>query len=342
MLTSVFAGPDDIRIEEVAEPQPGPGEVRVRVRAAGICGGDLHEWRAGRQLYDVPYPRPAQGHELAGEVDAIGAGVAELAAGDPVAVMPMVSCGACSACRSGRYALCPALQHVGVARPGGFSEQVVVPAINLHRLPAHVSYEEGALLDCVAVAVHAVHRVPVHAGADVVVIGVGAVGLALVQVARACGAGRVTVVGRRGGPLSLARELGADHTVDVARGERAPTGAEVVFETAGGAGLLERAAVMAGAGASIGIVGEHFASDPLDVPAAMARELTIAFVWSYGFHEGRDEYARALNLVAGGRVRLAPAVTHRIGLRELAHGFALAADRDRSGAIKVVVTPGEG
>jgi len=339
MLTSVFAGPDEIRIEQVEAPRPGPGEAVVGVRAAGICGGDLHEWRAGRQLYDVPYPRPAQGHELAGEVLAIGLGVTRVAPGDRVAVMPMVACGVCDACHGGRYALCPRLEHLGVARPGGFAEQTLAPAVNLHRLPAHVSYEEAALLDCVAVAVHAVHRVP-PAGARVAVIGAGAIGLAVAQLARVAGAARVTVVGRRPGALALAREFGADATVDVTAGDPEPAGAaDVVYETAGGAGLLQRAARLAAPGGAIGLVGEHFAPDPLDVPAAMARELTLAFVWSYGYHAGRDEFARALELVAAGRVRLAPAITHRVPLRDLARGFALAADREASGAVKVLVEP---
>ena len=253
--------------------------------------------------------------------------------------MPMVSCGACRFCRGGRYALCPRLEHLGVARPGGFAQEVLAPAANLHVLPDGVSFAEGALLDCVAVAVHAVHRAPVPAGAHVAVSGSGAVGLATAQVARAAGAGRVTVVGTRPGPLAVARELGADATVDLSAGERAPADAEVVYETAGGAGLLERAAAMAGPGATVGVVGEHFDPDSLDVAGAMARELTIAFVWSYGFWAGRDEYARALDLVAAGRVRLEPAVTHRVPLDDLAAGYALAADRATSGAIKVLVEP---
>src|SRR3990172_12712093 len=106
MLAARFHGPRDIRIEEVADPEPGPGEVVVRVRAAGICGGDLHEYRAGRQLYPTPYPRPAQGHELAGDIVAVGPGGEGVSPGDRVAVQPMISCGACALCRRGGTALC--------------------------------------------------------------------------------------------------------------------------------------------------------------------------------------------------------------------------------------------
>jgi 2-desacetyl-2-hydroxyethyl bacteriochlorophyllide A dehydrogenase len=311
----------------------------VRVRAAGICGGDLHEYRAGRRLYETPYPRPPQGHELAGDVIAVGPEVANVAVGDRVAVQPMVACGDCSACRNGHPALCPRLEHLGVARSGGFAELCVAPAANLYRLPESVSYEEAALLDCTAVAVHAVQRVPVPAGARVTVLGTGAIGQAVAQVARACGAGSVLVVGRRQEPLALATLLGADETLDLTDGAAPEPDAEVVFETAGGSGLLARAAAAAAPGASIGLVGESFEPQTLEPASAMQRELTFAFVWSHGSWRGRSEYGRALDLVATGRVALAPVVTHRFPLAEIAAAFAAADERSRSGALKVLVEP---
>lgn len=339
MLAAIFYGPHEIRVEEVADPVPGPGEAVVRVRAAGICGGDLHEYRAGRRLYDVPYPRPPQGHEFAGEVVAVGADVDGLAPGDRVAVQPMIGCGACEACRHGRMALCPRLEHLGVARSGGFAELCVAPAANLFPLPDHVELDEAALLDCTAVAVHAVQRVPIPAGARVTVLGAGAIGQAVAQLARTSGAGRVTVVGTRPEPLTLALSLGADAVVDLGSGDRPEPDADVVFETAGGEDLLQRSAAAAAPGAWIGLVGESFERQTLDVAAAMARELTFAFVWSHGSWDGRSEFARALDLVAAGRVSLAPIVTHRFPLSDIATGFDTALDRSRTGAIKVLVEP---
>ena len=322
-------------VEEMADPVPGPGEALVRVGAAGICGGDLHEPAAGRQLYPFPYPRPAQGHELAGEVVAVGAGVDRVTRGDRVAVQPMVSCEACEECARGRFALCPVLEHIGVARSGGFAELCVAPAANLFRLPAEVSFEEGALLDCTAVAVHALARAPVGRGETVTVLGAGAVGLAIAQLARARG-GEVTLVATREAPLAVARALGIEHTVDLSLGEHPPAGAAVVFETAGGRDPVARAVAAAGAGARIGLVGETFEQQVLDAEQAMARELTLAFVWS---HDGRSEYEAALALAASAAVRLEPAVTHRFPLDALELALATAADRARTGAVKVIVTP---
>jgi 2-desacetyl-2-hydroxyethyl bacteriochlorophyllide A dehydrogenase len=339
MLGAIFHGPRDVRVEELADPEPGPGEALVRVRTAGICGGDLHEYRADRQLYATPYPRPPQGHELAGDVVTVGQGVDRVAPGDRVAVQPMIGCGSCGACRNGQLALCPDLEHVGVARSGGFAELCVTPAENLFALPAEVSYEEGALLDCTAVAVHAIHRVPIPAGARVTVLGTGAIGLAVAQVARTAGAGHVSVVGVRPEPLALARKLGADETINLSAGRKPRPDAEVVFETAGGRDLLSRAAAAAAIGATVGLVGESFRPQELDAADAMQRELTFSFVWSHGFWRGRSEYARALDLVSAGRVALAPVVTHRFPLRQIAEAFDAADERIRSRALKVLVEP---
>jgi threonine dehydrogenase-like Zn-dependent dehydrogenase len=305
------------------------------VRSAGICGGDLHEYRAGVQLYATPYPRPAQGHELAGIVAAVGTGVEHFASGDRVAVQPMISCGACAQCAAGRRGLCARLEHLGVGRPGGFAELCLAPAENLFQLPPDVGDDEGALLDCTAVAVHALARVPVRPGARVAVLGAGAIGLAVAQLAKLSG-GHVTLVATRRAPLDLALGLGVDDVVDLGAGEAPPTGADIVFETAGGTTLLERALAAAAPGATIGLVGEAFDAQPLQPDSVLPRELTLAFVWS---HDGRAEYERALDLAARGDVRLAPAVTHRYPLSELEEAFATASDRDRTEAIKVVVTP---
>src|SRR5262245_6876309 len=335
MQAATFYGPRDFRIESVADPVPGPGEAVVRVASAGICGGDLHEYRAGAQLYDTPYPRPAQGHEIAGAIVAVGAGVERIAIGDRVAVQPMISCGACDDCLDGRHALCGRLEHLGVARSGGFAELCLAPAENLYALPPEVGDDEGALLDCTAVAVHALARVPVSPGMAVTVLGAGAVGLAVAQLAKLAGSA-VTLVATRRRPLDVALELGTGAVVDLGVGERPPTDADVVFETAGGPTLLERALAAAGPGATIGLVGEAFGPQRLEPASVLSRELTLVFVWS---HDGRAEYQLALELTARGDVRLSPAVTHRYPLSELDEAFATASDKDRSGAIKVVVTP---
>jgi threonine dehydrogenase-like Zn-dependent dehydrogenase len=337
--TATFEAPGEIAVREVPDPQPGPGEVVIRVRAAGICGSDLHEYGARRQLYEIPYPRAAQGHEFAGEVVAIGRGVDDLAVGVRVAVQPMIGCAACRWCAAGRFSLCPRLEHIGFARPGGFAEQCALPRANAYELPPGVAFDEAALLDCVAVGVHAVHRVAPASASHVAVLGAGAIGLACAAVATARGAGHVTIVGRRDASLAAARSLGIGTVLHVDDEVFRGLEADVVLETAGGADALERAVAVARRGATIGLVGEAFGLVPFDHQRIMERELTITACWSYDTWEGASEFAAALELVAAGRVRLAPVITHRFGLDAIAEAFAAADERARSGAVKVLIEP---
>jgi 2-desacetyl-2-hydroxyethyl bacteriochlorophyllide A dehydrogenase len=339
MRTAVFEAPGEIAVRDAPDPEPGPRELVVRVRAAGICGSDLHEYRARRQLYEVPYPRVAQGHEFAGEVVAVGPEVDDLATGDRVAVQPMIGCGACRWCAAGRFSLCPRLEHLGFARPGGFAELCALPRANAYALPSGVALDEAALLDCVAVGVHALHRVAPGPDARVAVLGAGPMGLACAAVALATGARDVTVVGRREASLAAARAVGAGTVLHVDDDACRTLEADVVLETAGGTDALERAIGVADRGATIGLVGEAFGRVPFDHQRVLERELTVAACWSYDTWDGASEFAAALELVAAGRVRLAPAITHRFGLDAIGEAFATADDRAASGAVKVLVEP---
>ena len=246
MKAALFYGGADIRVREVPTPTPGPGQALVRVLAAGVCGSDLHGYRNHESKPAQPY---LKGHELAGEIAALGPGVDGLEVGQRVGVEPghLVSCGHCRWCRRGDTQLCPELGQIDGQRvhSTGFAEYSLEAAANCYPLPNDLSIEEAAILDVYAVAVHAVHRVPVRPTDTVAVLGTGAIGLATAQVSKLAGAGSVIVVGRRDEPLAVARQLGCDRTVNVTRdgqgnvGEsvRALTagqGADVVYEAVGG------------------------------------------------------------------------------------------------------------
>lgn len=349
MKAALFTSGHDIRLEEVPAPQPGPGEAVVRVRAAGICGSDLHGYRDPER--STRHPRTA-GHELAGEIAALGPGVTGLAVGQRVGVEPrhLVSCGHCRWCRRGDTQLCPQLGMVGDQRvhSTGFAEYSLESAAHCYPLPDALPTEVAAILDVYAVAVHAVHRVMVTPAETAVVLGTGPIGLATAQVARASGAGRVIVVGRRADPLRVARQLGCDATVnaaeeDVPAAVRALTGgagAEVVFEAVGGqAETLAQAIEVAGRGGRIGVVGAFTGTQSLDPGLGMRKELSLHWVWSYGLWDGVPEFQIALDLLAGGRIDAAPLITHRFPLDQIAAAFAAADDKRTSGAIKVLVIP---
>ena len=350
MKTAMLYGGPDIRVEEIPDPEPGPGEVLVRVRAAGICGSDLHGYRQPRP--GVTYPIRA-GHELSGEVVALGRGVVGLSPGQRVGIEPMhlLGCGTCPRCLRGDYHICPRRgQRDGTSiHSSGFSELDLVAARNVFPLPDGVSLDDAAILDVYAVGVHGVNRLPVKPFHSVVVLGTGAVGLTQGQVARALGARQVIVVGTRDEPLEMARSCGAADAVvnaskvdpvravlDLTDGD----GADVVFETVGGRGdTVAQACDMATYGGKVGVVGLFVEPVSIDTRPAMRKELDVRWVNSYSTWGGVREFQIALDLMASGRVQARPLITHRVSLDRVAEGFAWANDKRSSGAIKVLVVP---
>jgi threonine dehydrogenase-like Zn-dependent dehydrogenase len=354
MKAALFYGGDDIRVRDVPTPVPGPGQALVRVLAAGVCGSDLHGYRDRESKLAQP---SLKGHELAGEIAALGPGVEGLAVGQRVGVEPghLVSCGRCRWCRRGDTQLCPELGLLDGKRvhSTGFAEYSLEAAANCYPLPDDLSIEEAAILDVYAVAVHAVHRVPVRPTDTVAVLGTGAIGLATAQVARAAGAGRVIVIGRREEPLALARQLGCDRTVNVARDGQQDTGeavraitaghgADVVYEAVGGrADTLAQAIRAAARGGRVGVIGAFGDPQTVDARLCMRHELSLVWVWSYGLWDGVPEYRIALDGLASGRIDAAPLITHRFPLARIGTAFAAADDKRASGAIKVLVLPSD-
>jgi threonine dehydrogenase-like Zn-dependent dehydrogenase len=356
MKAALFYGGPDIRVAELPTPEPGPGEVLVGVRSAGICGSDLHGYR-GENPWGPRTDRSAQGrqdgHELAGEVAAIGAGVSGLRVGQRVGIEPehLIGCGECPYCRRGDTHICQRRGQRHGERHGshGFSQYDVCLARNVHLLPDNVSTDAAAILDCYACAVHAMHRVPMLPYMNVVILGTGAIGMTLGQVLRASGARRVIMVGTRDEPLNLARRAGAaDECLAHTRGDPLEAvleltggeGADVVFETVGGgAPTFGQAISMARPGGSICILGV-FTTDPqLDTRAAYRKELTITWCNSYSSWNGISEYTIALDLLASGRVAAEPLITHHYPLDQIGEAFVAAADKKTSNAVKVLVHP---
>jgi propanol-preferring alcohol dehydrogenase len=170
----LYEGPE-VRVEDVPEPGVGPGQIRVAVRAAGVCGTDLH---AAHGHLRVPTLPVIMGHEGAGTVDAVGEGVSGFRTGDRVLLLPSETCGACPACQAGHLGLCARAQIFGMARDGTFAEKITVPTACAELLPAEIAFEHGAILaDAVATAHHAVAtRAGITGGERIAVIGCGGVG----------------------------------------------------------------------------------------------------------------------------------------------------------------------
>lgn len=347
MKVAVTYGPGEIGVEEVERPAPGPDEVLLKVRAAGICGSDLHFHRR------LPGERPQGGsrrlggHEFCGVVTAVGEGVTHVRPGDRVGVEPLQGCDRCRFCAAGHYHLCPKLRHLN----GGFGEYALVPASKAFPLPESIGDEAAAILDCLAVGVHAVQRARARPGAGfgetAVVLGDAAIGLFTMQVARQ-DTPFVGVVGHHDHSLAIARELGADftlngHEIDAPAAVRELTGglgADVVYESVGGtATTLVEAAQMVRPGGTIVVIGCFTDPPAPDWRRLMRHEVNVLFAWSYACWNGVPEFQISVDLLASGRVRAEPIVTHRFSLAEIPQAFAAALKKGESGATKVLVKP---
>lgn len=192
---------------DLPTPAPGPGEILVRVRAAGICHSDAH-YRAGRSA--SLKPPVTLGHEVAGEVAALGAGVTTHVVGDRVCIHYLISCGECDPCQSGREQYCATGQMIGHHRDGGYAEYIVVPARNGVKLPPEIPFEHGAAMMCSsATSLHALRRGRLAPGESVAVIGIGGLGISAIQIAQALGAGEVYAVDLSAEKLAAAARYGA-------------------------------------------------------------------------------------------------------------------------------------
>jgi threonine dehydrogenase-like Zn-dependent dehydrogenase len=332
-------------------PEPGPGEALVRVRAAGVCGSDLHNYRGQRP--DRSATPWQQGHELAGEIAAVGEGVTGLSVGQRVAVEAehLLGCGKCRLCAEGQNQICPnrGIRNGERQSSHGFSQYDVCVAANLHPISGEISFGDAALLDCYACGVHAANRSPVPDGGTAVIIGAGAIAMTLGQVLKARGAKRVVMIGTRPGPLELAVESGAaDSTICLSEQEPVDgvlsltdgEGAAVTFETVGGRSqLIAQAASMTRNGGSISVLGLFTAGQEIDSGLAMQKELAIRWSNSFSTWQGKSEFVTALELMEQGKLQPGPIITHEFGIDDIGKAFAAADDKATSGAIRVMVIP---
>jgi len=351
MKAAMFYGGKDIRVEEVPDPIPGPGEVLIEVKAAGICGSDLHSYRVRPERPWFPYPHTS-GHELAAVVAALGPGVTGLKVRDRVGIEPLhlIGCGKCRWCREGHYEACSTRGTVnGIRRhSSGFAELDVAPEGNCYPLPDELSIEAASILDVYACAVHAVHRVPVRPSYTVAVVGTGPIGLSVAEAYKALGARQVIVCGRRDAILAKAKEIVADEVInstqvdpveavkELTHGE----GANVVIEAVGGrAPTFANALRVVAPNGTLGIMGMYTAPQALDCQEAYRKQIQITWINSYSTWDGVPEFKIAMEMMMSGKFSPLDIITHHFPLNEIASAFAAADNKRESRAIKVLVIP---
>ncbi len=341
MRAVIFERPGAFVVGDVATPRPGRGEALVRVRSSMVCASD-QKILAGK-FPATRFPH-VPGHEFSGEVVATGEDVT-LAPGTRVGIEVHVGCGTCDRCREGLYTLClnygkreTGHAHVGFTISGGLAEYAAVPVAALHVLPGGVSFDDGAWTDNLGIALWALERGRLAAGERVVVFGPGAIGLCVVQLARALGAGSVLLVGR-GERLARVRDL-VDSVVDVSDVDRLKGSADLVVEFAGTADAARAAILTARRGGRVVLGGSTGVGTELSgVDLSTIVRGNIDVLGSLANPKGVS--GRALTLLARGQVNVKRLVTHHFPLERFGDAWTTFADR-KDGAIRVMLHPVEG
>ena len=345
MKAAIYAGIGEIGIQDVERKNPPPGFVLVDTKCSGICGSDLHSY-AGRWSQSG---KVASGHELCGVIVETGDGVTGFKRGDRVTTECFSHCGKCAFCRTGFYNLCIDRPGSGQEAHGGFAEYSTLHESGLYKLPENMSFEEGAMVEPLAVAHRAVAQsAGVHSGAPVrrrlAVIGGGTIGLLCLAVAKAAGIRETLITAKYDRQIAVAEALGADYVVragetdlvqhvkEIANG----FGMDAVIETVGtGQTFNDSMEIVRKRGAVVLLAGYHKALE-VDIGRVVSTEAVVTGSNCYGYSGMKTDFQASIALIADGHVDVGKLVTHRFSLDEIGEAFRIAADKS-SGSIKVHV-----
>ena len=339
MKAWVLHGVKDFRLEETQEPRIGHGEALVQVEAAGICGSDVQRvFATGAHVHPIVI-----GHEFSGRVVGVGAEGDAGWLGRRVGVYPLIPCGGCPCCKRGQYEMCRAYGYLGSRRDGGFAEYAAVPVRNLIGLPASVSPEAAAMLEPMAVAVHAMRRAMPDRAHTVAVCGLGTIGLLLAMFLREAGVGRVLAIGNK--DLQRREAVGMGLPEDCffdSRGGPASRwvmertkglGADVFFECVGRDETVAEAVQGTAPGGRVCLVGNPASAMRLerDVYWKILRsQLTVTGTWNSAFGgftaggmAGEDDWGYVLERLSGGAVSPESLISHRLPLEGLMDGLRI-------------------
>lgn len=314
MLTAI----KELEVQSVPLPAVHkPDDVIIKVRSVGVCGSDLHGYagHTGRRV-----PPLIMGHEAAGEVVAVGSGVDDLPVGTPVAPMTMHACGTCEQCLAGNRSLCVNRRVMGMTEPGAYAEYVRWHRTSVVPLPDGLDYERAALAEPLSIALHAVGLVAIRPYDTVLLVGAGPIGLLILVLLRQSAAGQIIVSDTSDVRLTIARELGADITVNpmqddvstVVKAHTGGNGADVAFEAVGITPAVQQTIAGTRNKGRIVWVGNNHLNVEVNMQAIVTRELQV--IGSYGMTD--QDFARTLQMLADGKIPTSTLINRRAALSE--------------------------
>lgn len=338
MKAAIYTGIEQISIREVEYTPPAPGYVGIDTRQTGICGSDLHSYFGE---WDQSHTNAA-GHETCGTVIELGEGVTELQPDDKVAIEFFSHCGRCLHCRKGYYNHCSERQWISHNAHGGFAEYTNAHISGLFKLPESMTFEEGALVEPLAVSYRAVGLSKATYQDRVAIIGGGTIGQFALAAAVAAGAKETLITVKYDQQAQLAKELGADHVVTIGDMDlkeyvddlTSGLGMDAVIESVGTGSNFNDAMSIVRRHGTVVLVGGYFEPLEVDLSRIVWSEASVIGSNCYGFTGMDTDFDAAIELISSGKVDATKLVTHRYPLEDVVEAFRVSADK-RSGAIKV-------
>lgn len=338
MKGNFFLGNGRFELREMAFDAPGPHEVLVKNMACGVCGTDVHIYHGEKGSAEVT-PPVVLGHEFSGEVIAVGSEVTAVKVGDCVTVDPNIYCGKCYHCRKGQKQFCHSMIAVGVNFNGGFAEYCMVPESQVFPMKPEVGFEAMAMAEPLACCIHGIEQVSIRSGDLVVVVGGGAIGLLMVQLARLRGAGTVILSEPVAARREIGLQVGADYAIDPLASDpleqvqalTGRAGADVLIECVGKVFATQQTFDLADRGARILLFSVPAPGATFDLPLTdvFSKELKI-----YGSFVNPDSHQEAVDLINAGRIQTAPLITHRYPISRLEEAIHMQMSAE---SIKVLV-----
>ncbi|KAH7557558.1 hypothetical protein JRO89_XS11G0180700 [Xanthoceras sorbifolium] len=323
-IAAWLLGIKTLKLQPYHLPSLGPQDVKVQIKALGICGSDVHHFKTMRCANFIVKKPMVIGHECAGIIEEVGSEVKSLQVGDRVALEPGISCGRCSHCKNGSYNLCPEMKFFGSPPTNGsLAHKVVHPANLCFKLPDNVSLEEGAMCEPLSVGVHACRRANIGPETNVLIMGSGPIGLVTLLAARAFGAPKIAIADVDVQRLSIAKNLGADETIQVSTDikdvaaevikiqNQMGSGIDVSFDCVGFEKTMSTALNATRSGGKVCLIGLAKSEMTISLTPAAAREVDVIGIFRY-----RNTWPLCLDLLRTGKINVKPLITHRFGFSQ--------------------------
>lgn len=337
MLQQVMIAPGKIEFREIERPIPNEGEVLVKIKRIGICGSDIHVYHGKHPFTKYPV---TQGHEVSGEIAELGEGVEGFHVGQKVTIEPQVVCGKCYPCRHGKYNLCEELKVMGFQTTGTASEYFAVDQKKVTPLPDTMTFNQGCMIEPLAVTIHAARRFDEIKGSKIAILGAGPIGILLAQSCKALGAESVLITDISDGRLALAKKCGADYIAntkvedfnDAMLNAFGPDKADCIYDCAGNDTTMGQAIKYARKGSKIILVAVFAGMANVDLAVLNDHELDLDTTMMYR----HEDYVEAIKLVSEGKIQLEPLMTKHFSFTDYVEAYKYI-DANRESTMKVII-----